>query len=149
MGEADEHIHARVRVLLTQGPFEGSAKVVVVGLEPRGERVVGEEPLLGFDRQPTEEGEMGVPYGTRLRAVVAGRQTTAGELADRLQQTVSGHGAVVGGDHQRLVHETRQQVEDLQHLDPRSGAHRLGGVEREPASEDRQAVQQDPLCLTE
>ena len=66
MGEPDEDIHAPVGVLLAQSPLEGSAKVVVLGLEPGGERVVGEKPLLGLDRQPAEEGEMGVPYTARL-----------------------------------------------------------------------------------
>ena len=71
------------------------------------------------------------------------------ELADRLQLPVSGPGAPLFGDHQRLVHQLGQQVEQFDLLEGRVSADCLHSVEGETTREHRQPAQQNLLRFGE
>ena len=72
-----------------------------------------------------EEAQMAVPG---FRQIARGQETAAGVLANRLQQAVAGDLPVMRiGDHQRFVHQPRQEVEDGR---VNFGAHGLGSCQR-------------------
>jgi hypothetical protein len=76
-------------------------------------------------------------------------------LAQRLQQPVPraprvGRGARLGGgqeEDQGLLHQPGQQLDHRGRLDLPTGAHGLGGVQREAPREDRQPIEEDPLLV--
>ena len=62
-------------------------------------------------------------------------------LAYRLEQPVSCLGLFIYQD-DRLLYQARQQIQNILLLDAPSGAHRLGGLQREAAGEHRQASEE-------
>src|SRR5205823_4310523 len=70
-------------------------------------------------------------------------------LADRLEQPVAHARAVLIDDHERLVDERGQQVEDRQGLQSGARADFLDGVERPAAREHGQAAEQHPLVVAQ
>ena len=76
---------------------------------------------------------------TQRRLLAGLGQPFARELAHRLLQAVAHHGALLGGEHERLVDQGREQVEQSVALDGVEGADLLRGLVREPAREHRRA----------
>ena len=51
------------------------------------------------------------------------------------------------GEDERLLHETPEEIQDVQRIDRVTGADRLGRLERTPRREDRQPSEDGPLRL--
>ena len=68
-------------------------------------------------------------------------------LAQRVKHPVPGRCVLCTAQHQRLVHQRTQQVEDVQAVERRVGAHALGRSQVEAANEHAQALEQQLLGL--
>jgi hypothetical protein len=71
------------------------------------------------------------------------------ELAHGLQQPVARRVRTGLGQHQRLVHQPREQVQHLVRVDIIPRAHRLGRLQVPATCEDRQAAEEGPFLGTE
>jgi hypothetical protein len=76
-------------------------------------------------------------------------QALAGVQPYRLEEEATCRAVLLLHDHQRLVHQCRQQVEDLGGCDEIVRADGLRGIDGEPAGEDREPLQEALLRLGE
>jgi hypothetical protein len=109
----------------------------------RPRRLLGPVGLAGVGRPPQRGAQVDL-----LQVAVFG-QPLLPELADRLQHREPGvAGRGLGPEHQRLVDQRGQAVEDVQ---PELGgvAYRLDGLEGPAAGEHRQPGKQSPLGVRE
>ena len=77
------------------------------------------------------------------------RKSITSVLPDRFEEPVAGLTALSLHQHQRLVHERRQQIQDVYSLHASVCADRLGGLQGPPSGKHRQPPEQLPLCLRE
>lgn len=127
------------RVAGAGGVVEGGAEVVELRLH--GAQPVrhghGPEPVPGPLGEVEVPVEVAVPGGLHLGGVHEGLDR---ELPDGLEQSEPGApGGVDVGDHERLVHESGDEVDDGVGMDVVAGAHRLHGVEAATAGEHAEA----------
>jgi hypothetical protein len=76
-------------------------------------------------------------------------QLFGGVLPHRLQHPVAGLPITPRHDDERLVHQAREQVEDLDLFDPVAGANLLRRIQSPTPSEHREPAKENPLPLRE
>ncbi|CAH0327825.1 hypothetical protein SRABI128_06500 [Microbacterium sp. Bi128] len=129
-------------------PAQRSAQVVVLAVEQL--RLFDDHPggpfgIVGFG----DGKEVGAMRSRQLSRLTCMIEILLAKLADRLQLPVSGPGAPPFGDHQRLVHQLGQQVEQFDLLEGRVSADCCHSVEGETTREHRQPAQQNLLRFGE
>ena len=117
-------------------PAQRSAQVVVLAVEQL--RLFDDHPggpfgIVGFG----DGKEVGAMRSRQLSRLTCMIEILLAKLADRLQLPVSGPGAPPFGDHQRLVHQLGQQVEQFDLLEGRISADCYHNVEGETTREHR------------
>ena len=148
--EEAREAQADFRVRLFQRPGQGRPQVIVFAFGPR-------QPLrLRFARAqgcrvfgPVREP---LPVLIRQRCGLGGDLGTlfTGILAHGFEQPVAGGSVRFRRQHQRLVHELREEIQNvifvyLVFISTVAGADRLGGLQGPASGEDRQAAQQGLL----
>src|SRR5829696_923174 len=133
-------------VLRAQRPSQGGPEIVVFGPQPLQPRRLLPQLGLGLLGESQVVPRVPLPDQFRLSRLV---ELLGGVLPRRLQKPVACLPAPAGYQHQRLLHQPYEHVENFPGVDAIPGAYGLGRIEGEPFGEHGKPPEYLPFFLVE